>query len=168
MMALVHDFILLNTADAPYPDYMKYIESGRFDVSIDDDLIWYVIDFLNWIPTVNPAHKPTESLSGLNLYGVTVIDIAGAEQAIKVFMAIASLFACGSGEKIRLTGAFSYQLADSYADEPGVERIVAGSARYTSMQLNRQDVISKFELLAELCRKVRDSEGQHYLLHLGV
>lgn len=32
-MAMLHDFILLNTAEAPYSDYMKYIKYPKFDVS---------------------------------------------------------------------------------------------------------------------------------------
>lgn len=167
-MALEHHFVVLNTANVPHSDYMKYIKHGQFDVSIADDLISYINDYLNWIPTSNPASSSTPEMSGLNLYGPTIIDMRGAEQALKVFTAIASLFACSSGEKIRLIGAFSYQLADSFDDEPEIQRIVAGSGHYARLHLSKQDVVSKFELLAELCRKVRDSEGQHYLLHLGV
>jgi hypothetical protein len=41
-MAVLHDFILLNTAEVTYSDYMKYIKYAKFDVSIADDLIVYV------------------------------------------------------------------------------------------------------------------------------
>ncbi len=166
-MALIHDFILLNTAEVPYSDYIKYIKYAKFDVSIADDLILYVNDYLNWIPTRNPANSSAPETSGLHLYGPTVIDLRGAERAVKVFRAIASLFACAE-EQIKLTGEFSYQLADSFDDEPEIQRIVAGSGHYARLHLSRQDVVSKFELLAELCQKIRDSDGALYLLHLGV
>lgn len=166
-MAMLHDFILLNTAEAPYSDYMKYIKYPKFDVSIADDLIIYVYDYLNWIPTINPASSSAPETFGLHLYGPTVIDMHGAEQAVKIFTAIAGLFACAN-EHMKLTGAFSHQLADSFDAEPGIERIVAGSGQYASLLLRRQDVVKQFERLAELCQKVKDSDGALYVLHLGI
>jgi hypothetical protein len=96
-----------------------------------------------------------------------VIDTHGVEQAVKVFKAIARLFACAD-EQVKLTGAFSYQLADSCDTETGIEKIVAGSGHYASLFLRRQDVVKQFEHLAELCQKVKATDGALYVLHLGI
>jgi hypothetical protein len=45
-------------------------------VDIHDDLIQYINDSLQWIPTINPSIP--ESGYGLNIHGITLIDEHGA------------------------------------------------------------------------------------------
>jgi hypothetical protein len=166
-MALIHDFILLNKADVPYAEYGNYIKSDNFDVSIPDDLILYFIDYLNWIPTSNPASSSYTTSLGLNYYGPTVINLDGEEHAVKVFKAITEIFLCAP-DQIHLKGSFSYQLADDNIEEKGIERIIEGSAYYEKIVIDRNEITRKFSILAELSQKIIDSNGNLYLLHLGI
>ena len=75
-MPLLHDFVLLNKNEFSYDDCCELVGKVSYDVSIHDDLIIYFNDFLKWIPTYNPSLKVRHT--GLNYYGVTVIDGDGA------------------------------------------------------------------------------------------
>jgi hypothetical protein len=51
-------------------------------IELSDDLIYHLMDFLNWMPSYDPETKV--SGNGLNYYGVTVIDKLGAEKLIMI------------------------------------------------------------------------------------
>ncbi|KRE34364.1 hypothetical protein [Paenibacillus sp. Soil522] len=51
-------------------------------VELSDDIIQYMMDFLNWMPSYNPETK--ESGHGLAYHGLTVIHKTGAEKLIRV------------------------------------------------------------------------------------
>src|SRR5688500_4352001 len=90
MAGLEHDFLLLSTREHPYTDYMKWI-NHRNAIRIDDDIMHYMQDTLNWITCYNPAQKMRKH-KGLNSYGPTVIKEDGAVDAEKLFTTWADLF----------------------------------------------------------------------------
>ena len=66
-MSLDHRFILVKAAEYKPEEYFHFVgapEGSR----LHDDLVRYVGDSLQWIPTVNPARR-NECGYGLNLYG---------------------------------------------------------------------------------------------------
>ncbi len=87
-----HDFLLLSRAEHRFSDYMEFI-NDPVAIRIEDDLIRYIADTLEWIPTLNPA-KNNESHRGLCYYGPTVIHTEGAQVASPIFNGWAELFAC--------------------------------------------------------------------------
>lgn len=75
-MSLEHEFFLVNNNFDMDINYIyEWYSSNRYTwkqkVSVSDHLILYLMDFLNWIPTYNPATK--QNTSGLTYYGLTVI-----------------------------------------------------------------------------------------------
>lgn len=84
-MSLTHDFFLLNR-DFDLNDRYEWYRTNRYiwaeKSEVSDDLIQYITDFLNWVPSYNPETK--ESSKGLNYYGVTVINKPGVEKLIKI------------------------------------------------------------------------------------
>lgn len=138
-----------------------------YDVSINDDLILYYMDYLKWISTYNPSLKVRHT--GLNYYGVTVIDIEGATQAYNLFVSIVDILKL-SPAILKLKGNYSYQLADD--DDPfgdsNVERIVRDSLKQEKLIYQRDKIVEQFERLVNCFKRVIDSNGQLYVLHMGV
>lgn len=166
-MALVHDFVVLNKEEYTYNDYMNVLKKVPYDVSINDDLILYYMDYLKWISTYNPSLKVRHT--GLNYCGVTVIDIEGATQAYNLFLSIADILKL-SPAILKLEGSYSYQLADD--DDPlgdsNVERIVRDSLKQEKLIYQRDKIVEQFEKLANCFKKVMDSNGELYVLHMGI
>lgn len=73
-MSLEHEFFLINN-DFDMDNVYEWYSSNRYTwtqkASISDDMILYLMDFLNWIPTYNPATQ--QSTRGLTYYGLTII-----------------------------------------------------------------------------------------------
>lgn len=157
-MAQVHDFVVLNKEIYTYKDYMNVINKVSYDVSIHDDLILYFYDFLQWIPAYNPSMEIKHM--GLNLYGVTAIDIEGATQAYDLFVRIVDIFKL-SPETLKLNGGCSYQLADD--EDPFSEskecRIIRNSLEQEKLTYQRDEIVEQFEKLVECFKKVIDSKG---------
>ncbi len=166
-MALVHDFVVLNKVEYTYNDYMNEIKKVPCDVSIHDDLIMYFYDYLEWLPTYNPSMKIRHT--GLNLYGVTVIDLDGACQALELMSNIVNIFKL-SPQVLKLKGGFSYQLADNEdsLSNDNIERIVKDSLKQEKLIYQRDEVIEQFEKLAKCFKRVVDSDGKLYVLHMGI
>ncbi|MDQ0878260.1 hypothetical protein QFZ77_006919 [Paenibacillus sp. V4I3] len=84
-MSLTHKFFLISS-DFELNDRHEWYSTNRYTweekVELSDDIIQYMMDFLNWMPSYNPETK--ESGNGLNYYGLTVIQKLGAEKLIRV------------------------------------------------------------------------------------
>ena len=89
MPGLNHDFFLLSRAEHPFTDYTRFINDPSA-VLLHDDLVSYMVDTLEWIPSFNPTRG--EPWNGLCRWGPTVIHTAGATQAARIFSAWANLF----------------------------------------------------------------------------
>ncbi|WP_336944027.1 hypothetical protein [Acinetobacter modestus] len=166
-MPLLHDFVLLNKNEFSYDDCCGLIGKVSYDVSIHDDLMMYFSDFLKWIPTYNPSLKVRHT--GLNYYGVTVIDIDGAKQALTLFSSLVNMLNL-SPSVLRLTGEYTFVHAYDDVIEPNkdVDRILRETAGYEKIIMQKSDVIGQFEILAELMQKIIHSNNSLYVLHLGI
>ncbi|WP_168124045.1 coagulation factor 5/8 type-like protein [Paenibacillus sp. HB172176] len=84
-MSLNHEFFLLPN-DFQISDRIDWYYHNRNTwknkVEIPDDIILYIFDILNWIPTFNPESKVAGH--GLNYYGVTFIHKEGVEKLLKI------------------------------------------------------------------------------------
>src|SRR5690348_15303189 len=80
-----------------YADYTHHFHSAEA-VRLDDDLVVYMLDTLNWIPTINPSNPTQWKGWGLNYYGPTVISKVGAPKAARIFGLWADLLDEGPDE----------------------------------------------------------------------
>ncbi|WAU74830.1 hypothetical protein [Acinetobacter sp. TR11] len=166
-MALLHDFVLLNKNEFSYDDCCELVGKVSYDVSIHDDLIIYFNDFLKWIPTYNPSLKVRHT--GLNYYGVTVIDGDGAKEAFQLFSSLVNILKL-SPNVLKLTGAYTFVHAYDDVTDPNenVDRILRETAGYEKIIMQKSEVIRQFETLAGLMQKIIDSDGHLYVLHFGI
>ena len=166
-MALLHDFVLLNKNEYAYEDWEKVHTKIPYDVSIHDDLIMYFCDFLKWIPAYNPSLKVRHT--GLNYYGVTVIDIEGAKEARTLFLSLVNILSL-SPNVLKLTGSYTFVHAYDDVIDPNekVDRILRETAGYEKIIMQKSEVIGQFEILAELMQKIIHSNNSLYVLHLGI
>ncbi|MCU4638989.1 hypothetical protein [Acinetobacter courvalinii] len=166
-MALVHDFVLSNKNEFSYDNCCELIDKVSYDVSIHEDLIRYFYDFFKWVPTYNPILKVKHT--GLNYYGLTIIDIEGAEEMLILLSSLVNILKL-SPNVLRLTGAYTYVHADDNVIDPNkkVDRIFRETAGYEKIVMQKSEVIRQFEILAELMRKVIDSNNALYVLHFGI
>nr|WP_240517532.1 coproporphyrinogen III oxidase [Bacillus pseudomycoides] len=114
-MALQHEFVFvsnekgeLSSEDFSWHDrefFYKDVMVVEECVIFSDEIVLYVSDFSQWIPTYNPFKK--EKGFGIHYYGITKIEKEGAEIAINLFRSLVNLFSLGP-EKIELTGSFQW------------------------------------------------------------
>lgn len=161
-MALIHEFILVSKSDYTH-DYYRKVERNKYGeidiqksgilelVTFPDELILYINDSLQWIPTINPA--TSEKGFGLNYYGVTTIYKDGSSIAESVFQSWAKLFS-NAPTDLRLTGSWTWSGTNENVGE------------YEKMVYERDTIVSYFSKLASYCNKVTD--GLYYVVHLGI
>jgi len=166
-MALLHNFVLLNKNEFSYDDCCELIGKVSCDISIHDDLIIYFCDFLQWIPAYNPSLKVNHT--GLNYYGVTVIDIDGAKQALTLFSSLVNILNL-SPNVLKLTGEYTFVHAydDVIDSNKDVDRVLRDTAGYEKIIMQKMEVIKQFEILAGFMQKILDSDGNLYVLHFGI
>ncbi len=149
-----HDFLLLPRTEASYSDYSRFIGDPRA-ISLEDDLIRYIADTLDWIPTRNPARD--EPHRGLCFYGPTVIEAAGASAAVTIFDSWSAIFARGP-ERLKLKGGWT-MIEDDPTNKGG---------EYQELNVDRDEVVRKLRQFADYARKVLETNGDYFILHLGV
>ena len=163
MGGLNHDFLLLSVKENPSYSWETYFNRDEA-INIHDDILMYMADTIKWIPSYNPAKKCPHK--GLCWYGPTIIKQEGAAMAQKVFSLWADLFLCGP-EILKLTGSFSWRL-DNDPVKDGYERIVPNSSGYEKIIIDRNKLIEKLKILSSFAQQIQDSNGQYYILHMGI
>ena len=150
-----HDFWLLHGEPRDAAELW-----GRKDapVRLSDDLVSYLWDTLQWVPTLNPSHSPHLQGSGLNRWGATAVAGDGARMLAQLARRWAALFELAPGPTIRLTGSFQFQLGDD--GQP------AGEGGYVVLLADRDRLVGQLGMLAQMADQA--SQGDHFLLHLGV
>lgn len=107
--------------------------------------------------------------TGLNYYGVTVIDGDGAKEAFQLFSSLVNVLKL-SPKVLTLTGAYTFVHAYDDVIDPNenVDRILRETAGYEKIIMQKSDVIGQFKILAELMQKIIHSNNSLYVLHLGI
>jgi hypothetical protein len=114
-------------------------------IQIHDDLLGYMSDTLQWIPTYNPAKS--EKCMGLCWYGSTVIKSEGAKIAGQIFRPWAELFSCGS-KVLQLTGSWGVEWEEGSPVSEG---------EYERINVGRDEIVNKMKVLADLADQVAES-----------
>jgi hypothetical protein len=156
MAGLMHDFHLLERSEFDYWDYSNFYNHPQA-VQVHDDLLRYLSDSLKWIPCHFPKKRQKLlECKGLNLIGVTIIKAEGASIAQNVFDLWADLFSHGP-EELELTGGWVW------IDGEPME-----SGKFSTIVEERDDLVSSLRQIAEYAKRVSESQGRSYLLHLGI
>lgn len=148
-----HEFMLLTEKNGTYADYMQHFNDPKA-LTVNDDLVLYMMDTMRWIPSINPSNPNEWSGFGLNYYGPTVINRTGAGKAARIFRLWVSMFQEGPSE-LKLTGTYEW-LEDDHST----------IGRFPKIKLSRDSVIKTVNDLAALAETA--VSGQFYVLHMGV
>ncbi|MFD1676401.1 hypothetical protein [Alicyclobacillus fodiniaquatilis] len=154
-MSLKHDFYLIKgTADIQ--DYWRHRADAHNvidSVTIKDDVIQYILDTLDWIPSKNPALDGNPNGRGINYHGVTLFDKKSSHSLKAIFTAWRDLFA-NAPNQMELTGEF--------ITESGLE----SAGRYETLSLDRDEVIKVFEQIIAMSERLNQSDM--YVYHCGI
>ncbi|MBL3644636.1 hypothetical protein JMN23_19950 [Bacillus sp. RHFB] len=154
-MSLGHEFYLISkTTDIK--DVWMYRERNNSvidSIVIHDDLIQYIMDSLEWIPSKNPSLHGPPSGRGINYHGVTLFDNHSSETLISIFSSWKSLIK-NAPDKFELTGEFVYGEADNQEGD------------YKKLVFNRDEVITQFEKIILMGEAL--AKGEFYLYHCGI
>lgn len=123
-------------------------------VLLHDDLLGYIWDSVDWIPTFNPTKN--EPHFGLCRYGITSLRPGSAEKAAKILRGWASLFKEGP-HKLILTGPWVH-----------IEGEPMETGGYEKLSFDRIDIVRRLEKLVSFCESVEASAGGKHLIHYGV
>lgn len=109
-------------------------------------------DTLRWIESYNSARR--KPFKGLCWYGPTVIRKEGAKTTFQVFKAWAELFRIGP-EILNLEGY--YTVDDEHPD-----------GYFDRLEIPRDEIVTKLTTVASYAQKIIDTDGQYFILHLGI
>ncbi|MNR13023.1 hypothetical protein D3C85_1294050 [compost metagenome] len=155
-MSLTHEFFLLSS-NFDLNDRYEWYRTNRYTWAeksvVSDEIIQYMTDFLNWLPTYNPETK--ESHKGINYYGVTVINKPGAEKLKKIL-----------GKWLELIeeapDIFSLRGDTVWKEEENED----GYWEQTRNWLKRETMQSELEALIDLA--IKASENNQLIIHFGI
>ncbi|MEE6450218.1 hypothetical protein RAH41_06540 [Gottfriedia acidiceleris] len=154
-MALIHDFYLVPKDVTLKNDLMGYMDSIKefavAHVKINDDLILYMADTINWVPTKSTPFTRRFNEMGLDYYGITILDDNSITVLKKVLLGWRRIFACAP-KLITLTGMFVE------ADEEDGE--------YEKNTFNQDDVLNQLDSLITLICEV--DKHSHKIYHIGI
>ncbi|WP_020061986.1 hypothetical protein [Bacillus sp. 123MFChir2] len=161
-MAMQHEFVFVSYEKGELSsEDLEWIEKSFFYkksaseddcVILSDEIVVYLLDFFNWLPTHIPPKKETGF--GLHYHGITKIEKEGANIAVNVFRSLIHLFSLAP-ETIELTGSFQWTCG---TDDTNGE--------YEKLSFNRDILCVQLQSLVTLFYKVKSEEG--YILHFGI
>ncbi len=118
---------------------------------VDDELIRYIADTINWIPTFNPDRK--EHITGLCYWGGNrIIDNNGADKLSDVLKGSISIFSTAN-DNVELKGALITDEDEVYGE-------------YELIRYKKYELIEILSMLLSLVERVQKEEK--ILLHMGV
>ncbi len=162
-MALVHEFILVSKEAHARFDFSTTIrnDSGKIIVEdsklvdvleINDELVTYLMDFFNWIPT--SCGLNVEKSSGLNYHGITYIFNENRLIFGKIFRLLSDLFSVAP-ETFKLKGDFCWEEGNK------------DSGAYEFITLNKEDVVNILKKMA-IWSELMEKNHNLYVVHMGI
>jgi hypothetical protein len=112
----------------------------------------------------NPSKKI--ACQGLCWTGPTIIKEDGAKLTRDIFKLWSDLFNNGPKTLI-LRGLYTYEFENDPAED-GFEKIKPGSGKYDQITFDREEVREKFDKIVSYADQVIKSDGDLYILHLGI
>ncbi|GKU82610.1 hypothetical protein [Niallia sp. NCCP-28] len=155
-MGLTHEFYLIPDTTELKEFYLnaKKINGIAESIAISDDIITYIYDSLEWIPSKNPATNQSSAKAyGFNYYGVTLFDVHSAAALKGVFAGWRDLFQYAP-DLITLKGTFIYGEGNNQAGE------------YEKIIVNRKELLSFFDKIISMADRL--AEGNYYVYHCGI
>ncbi|AZS15425.1 hypothetical protein [Paenibacillus lutimineralis] len=153
---LTHEFFLVIN-EFEFKDRYEWYSTDRHiwenKAVLSDDIILYMMDFLNWVPSFNPETK--ESGNGLNYYGITVIHNVGADKLISVLDKWLNLFD-------EAPDTFSLRGDTIWKEEDNGE----GYWEQTINRMNRERMQSELNQLIGLA--VKATNNNQLIIHFGI
>ncbi|SFC93718.1 hypothetical protein SAMN05443252_10914 [Bacillus sp. OV322] len=152
-MGLEHKFYLVSET-IEINEIWTLIENIRVidNVVIHDDIVHYISDSLEWIPSKNPAKKGNPNGRGINYYGVTLFDEQSSKLLKGIFTSWRDLFE-NAPNTFEITGNFVY--GDNEQD-----------GEYERININRDEVINQLGKIISMSEHL--AKGNCYLYHLGI
>ncbi|MFD1990448.1 coagulation factor 5/8 type-like protein [Paenibacillus nicotianae] len=157
-MSLEHEFFVIsNDFNFDMNKMYEWYSSNRYTwtkkVVLADNIILYLMDFLNWIPTYNPATR--KKTTGINYYGLTVIYTAETSQ-LKQLLEKWLVFIEEAPELFSLRGQTIWK-------ETGKEE---GYWESTRTQIHRDALQHELQSLIDLATEA--SHSNKSILHVGI
>jgi hypothetical protein len=152
-MGPYHDFHLLDNSENNYKKYLAV----RSDVKLPDDLIRYMLDTLDWVPTELPRSEKIIPFQGLDTYGSTIIKGESANILCQIISAWINLFSF-SPKRLIITGSWTQYYNEDEQPE--------GEGYYEKLEFDRDQIIRNLKKLTEYAQVV--ANGEHYILHIGI
>jgi hypothetical protein len=154
-LALTHEFFLIpKTVDITSLIFNgEDIQNYAVDmVEIADDIILYIYDALEWIPSKNPARTGLPVGKGLNYHGFTLFDEQSSSKLKNIFSAWRCLFK-NAPDTLKLTGQFVEGIEDTCGD-------------YEIIEFSRDEVINQMDKIIAFAEKI--NQGEYHLCHRGI
>ncbi|WP_088011636.1 hypothetical protein [Gottfriedia acidiceleris] len=155
-MALIHDFYLVSKDATLKNDLMGYMDSIKefavAHVKINDDLILYMADTINWVPSKNTPFTRRFHEMGLDYYGITIFDENSITILKDVLLGWRMIFA-SAPKVITLTGMY----VEGDDEEDG---------EYEKNTFDQDEVLQQFDALIALIVEVE--KHSHKIYHIGI
>jgi len=140
-----HEFVAVAEREHPRAAYLSLLHSPEA-VRVADDLVRYIGDTLDWVPSSNPAGGESRQ-TGLNYFGPTIIDPPATAQLARIIRSWIAIFRLGP-ERLQLRGWWSET-----------------DQAYERLEFERAALIAVLEQLEAMTERVGPGE---YLVHLGI
>ena len=152
-MGLEHRFYLM-CETIGINDIWTLRENNRVidNVVIHDDIVQYISDSLEWIPSKNPAEKGNPNGQGINYYGVTLFDEQSSKSLKAIFTSWRDLFE-NAPNTFGITGNFV--CGDNEQD-----------GEYEIINIKRDEVVNQLGKIISMSEHL--AKGNYYLYHLGI
>jgi hypothetical protein len=149
-MALLHTFHLIPSSIDIQNFFMTTKNNDAIidSVKIHDDMITYIYDSLNWIPSRNPALRDMPNGQGIHYHGITLFDEHSSEALLKIFTAWRDLFS-NAPDIFQLKGPF-----------------IINRDEHEILYFSRNEIIDQFETMISMSNYLAD--GNYYLYHCGI
>ncbi len=156
-MPYEHNFIVL---EALKYDPAKFHAWPKEDqLSIRGEIIEYMWDSLNWLPTDFAHNKTIGKRTGLDLCGVCVLWADGTLLLAKLCRLYAGIFELGPNTLTLTDGHFN----NTDSDVDGINAFTLSKNTF-----DRNLVVKQLLKLAEMCDFVVERNNTHYLAHCGL
>jgi hypothetical protein len=137
-----------------YSTFYEYFDIEP-DAIFHDDIIRYIHDSLQWIPSIQVEFPRKRETYGLYEYGINIISNNGSEKFYNVISAWKDLFS-QAPETFEIT-------LSVLCDHEGVAKY---PIEFRKISIQRDFLVENLQKLSECAKKAADGEG--YILHLGI
>jgi hypothetical protein len=148
-----HNFFFIQ-GKIKYSTFHEYLNIES-DAILHDDIIRYIRDSFQWVPSIQVEFPRKRETYGLYEYGINIISDNGSEKFYNVICAWKDLF-CQAPENFEIT-------LGVLCDHEGVAKY---PIEFRKISIQRDLLLENLHKLSECAKKAANGEG--YILHLGI